>query len=109
MKIIGEISELKTIISENSAVITYFYNDSCAPCKALRPKIMEMVSSRFSKLDLVFIDSEKNPTIASNYNVFASPTIIVFFDSRETIRVSKYVSISDLESKIGRYYSILFD
>lgn len=38
----------------------------------------------------------------------ASPTIVVFFDGKETFRVSKYISIEELAGRIKRYYDLIF-
>jgi len=98
---------MKSVL-EKSANILYFYSDQCEPCKALRPKIKEMIAENFPKANLFFIDSEVNMDIAIHFNVFSSPTLICFFDGKEFIRRSKYVSVSELQKEIERYYTLLF-
>lgn len=109
MKTISEEAELQGALGSSGAILVYFYNDACAPCVALRPKVQEMMDKNYKKMDLLFINSAQFPELSAHYGVFASPTIIVFFEGRENFRVSKYVSIQELISKIGRYYSMLFD
>ncbi len=108
MKTIKNAEELGKAVESNQALLVYFYNDSCAPCVALRPKIQEMMDSNFSKMAVLFVNAAAFPELSASYNVFASPTIISFFENKEAFRVSKYVSVQDLGSKINRYYQILF-
>lgn len=91
---------------ENTAI--YFYNDTCAPCVALRPKVYELFSEKFPELPLVFINAAEHPALTAQYQIFASPTLLVFFDGKEYIRESKYISISELEQKVSRIYSMLY-
>jgi len=104
---ISSLEELQELIIEKPALLAYFYNDNCAPCKSLRPKIIEMKESQFSKLDLYFINSAKTE-IPAHYGVYDNPTLLVFFDRKEYIRESKYVSTVHLSEKIQRYYDMIF-
>lgn len=108
MRTITEERELHVGIDSSQAILVYFYNDTCAPCVALRPKVQEMMDGNFRKMNLLFINSTQFPELSANFNVFASPTIIVFFEGKENFRVSKYISIQELGNKIQRYYDLLF-
>jgi thioredoxin 1 len=96
------------LISSSPALLLYFYNDSCAPCVALRPKVEELIDDEFPLMRHSYINAVTFPELAASNGVFASPTIIVFFDGKENFRVSKYISIDELESRIGRYYEMIF-
>lgn len=108
MRTIEVEGELKAAIESSSAILVYFYNDACAPCVALRPKVQEMMDGNFERMDLLFINSAQFPELSANYNVYSSPTIIVFFEGKENFRVSKFVSVQELGNKIQRYYDLLF-
>lgn len=90
------------------ALLLYFYNDSCAPCVALRPKVEEMIVNNFPEMRHSYVNAAHYPEFAASNGVFASPTIVVFFDGRESFRVSKYISIDELAGRIGRYYDLIF-
>ncbi len=107
MKQLDTIIDLKFEIENNLAVLVYFYNESCAPCISLRPKVIEMVHENFPKLTLIFINSIHSE-ITSVYGVFENPSLLVFFENKEYIRASKYISINQLQQNIERYYSLLF-
>lgn len=103
------INELQETINQQLAILIYFQNDNCPPCRSLRPKVETMTQADFPKMKLIFIDSFKNPELTAYFGVFAHPTLLIFFDGKEYIRSSKYVSTLELKSKIQRPYTLLFD
>jgi len=103
-----EISDIQRIILEKQAILLYFYNDNCAPCKVLRPKVQELIETEFPEMEFVLINAESYPATAAEYGVFASPTIIAFFEAKEYIREIKNISISELYEKINRIYKMIF-
>jgi thioredoxin 1 len=103
-----ETEEFQSFIKEKPAVMLYFYNDNCAPCKVLRPKVQEMVESDFPNLEFRLINTEHQLALAAQLGVFAAPTILCFFEGKEYIRESKNISISELHDKIERIYNMIF-
>jgi len=107
-------TELKTteqaekLLNEETAALIYFYSDSCAPCVSLRPKVIELLEKSFPKMKLAFVNSATHPLVAAHFNVFSNPTLLIFFEGKEYKRLSKYVSISQLEETIGRPYGMVF-
>lgn len=102
------IEGIKEQISKTPALALYFYNDDCMPCKVLRPKIKELIKE-FPQIDLQFINSKENPGVNAGLGIFSNPTILFFFDGKEYIRKSKYVSIDALRVEIARPYQLMFD
>jgi thioredoxin-like negative regulator of GroEL len=100
--------DLQNHLKNELGVIAYFYNDDCPPCISLRPKVEKLVYENFPKMKLLWINAKKTPEIPAAYSVFANPTIILFFDGKETRRFSKYVSVDELEESIERYYQLIF-
>jgi len=100
--------DIENLIAEKIAVLLYFYNDNCAPCKILRPKVREMVEDDFPEIEFRLINTEQFPSTSAQYGVFASPTLLVFFEGKEYIRESKNISISELHDKIERIYTMLY-
>ena len=99
--------QLLETIKNEQAILVYFQNDNCPPCFSLRPKIEEMIKNDFPLMKLVFVNSIKDANVAAHFNVFAHPTLLVFFEGREFIRVSKYVSVVELKGKIQRLYEMI--
>lgn len=93
---------------EEIPVMLYFYNDLCAPCKALRPKVELMLKEEFTEMKLIKINTAENPEFAAKYLVFSAPTLLVFFEGKEYIRESKNISIIELHDKVKRLYNMLY-
>nr|WP_321354772.1 thioredoxin family protein [uncultured Draconibacterium sp.] len=108
-KEIKSLDEFLTLKEEQAAMLAYFSTDACSVCKVLKPKVEEMVTAVFPKMQLVYIKSDVMPDVAAQNSVFTAPTILVFFDGRETIRKSRSFSVDELQNEIGRYYSMMFD
>ena len=103
-----EIQDIEKLITEKAAVLLYFYNDNCAPCKILRPKVQELVQDNFPNFEFRLINAEQFPATSAQFGVFASPALLVFFEGKEYIRESKNISIGELHDKIERIYSMIF-
>ena len=86
----------------------YFFNDSCAPCKVLRIKVQQMIEQDFPKITLKLINGEFFPETLVQFDVFSTPTLLVFFESKEFIREGKNVSVTELHDKIRRIYQLFF-
>jgi len=103
-----EILDIEKLIAIKPAVLVYFYNDACAPCKVLRPKVQEMIETHFPKMGFQLVNTEKYSGTAAHFGVFASPTLLVFFEGKEYIRESKNISMGELHDKIERIYNMVF-
>ena len=97
---------LKEIVSKAENLLVYFFNDECAPCLSLRPKVEELMGSRFPLMDLVYVNARKFPELISEYSAYSYPVLIFFFEGKEYLRFSKYVSLSELNESIGRIYDL---
>ncbi|HYQ56686.1 MAG TPA: thioredoxin family protein [Draconibacterium sp.] len=106
---IRSFDEFLTLKEEQAAMLAYFSTDTCSVCKVLKPKVEDMVTAAFPKMQLVYVKSDVLPEVAAQNRVFAAPTILVFFDGRETIRKSRAIGIGELQQEIARYYSMIFE
>lgn len=103
------LESLNTSISEDPAVTIYFQNDACQPCKILRPKVKELLAEKYPKMKLHLIDPIREPECSAAFQVFSLPTILIFFDGKESFRGGIYTSIVEMDESINRYYKMLFE
>ena len=106
---IKSFEEFLTLKKSESALLTYFSTEVCNVCKVLKPKVEELIKTDFPQMKMVYIQSDKFPEIAAQNQIFAAPTILVFFDGREYIRKSRNIGIGELQSEIERPYSMFFE
>jgi thioredoxin 1 len=103
---IGSAEELTAYINKAENLLVYFYNDECAPCISLRPKVEELIGNRFPLMDLIYIDGKQFPELLSEYRAFSFPLLIFFFEGREYLRYGKFISLVELSDSIGRIYDL---
>lgn len=90
------------------ALLIYFSTETCNVCKVLKPKVAGLIQASFPEIKMVYIQTDKLPQVAAQNQVFAVPTILVFFGGKEYIRKSRNIGISELEREIYRPYSMIF-
>ena len=77
------------ILQSSRIVVTDFWADWCAPCKAIAP-LYEQLSSQLSRpgtITFTKVDVDSQKEIAQTYNVSAMPTFMIFKAGRETKRI----------------------
>ena len=80
----------------------------CGVCQVLKPKIEDEISKKFSQIKQYYINSNQNLDIASFFNIFSSPTILVFFEGKEFKRYGRNISLDIFNSEIKRLYEMVF-
>ncbi len=103
----NDFKSIETTIHEHPAVMLYFSAPTCNVCHALKPKLVEAITSNFEEMQIVSVDISQTPEIASHFGVFAIPTLIVFLDGREFLRKSRHMSVGEVVETIRRPYEIM--
>lgn len=98
---------IQQTLSGNDAVMLYFSAPTCNVCHALKPKLVDAVTSEFPNFAIESIDISETPEIASHFTVFTIPTVLVFFEGREFLRKSRHMSIAEVTDAIRRPYNLM--
>ncbi len=93
----------------NEAVMLYFSTTSCSVGENLEPKVHQLLKNEFPFIHYQPIDMNENPVVSAHFNAFAEPTLIVFFEGKETIRKSRNFGLHELEDAIKRPYQLIFE
>ena len=99
--------DVNNIINTNDMALVYFTGLDCGACEVIKDKVKNILD-KYPKIKFCEISGEKYPSIAAEFSVFSLPTMILYVDKKETIRVGRNVSILDLEKDIYRYYNMIF-
>ena len=96
------VTEIQELINANRLCLLYFYNNHCAPCRALRPKLEYMMHNKYPQVPIEQVDSSIFIRVAAHFDVYAAPVMIVFAEGKEWKRFSKFISIDELDHEIHR-------
>ncbi len=66
------------LIQSEIPVLVDFYADWCGPCKAMAPVIKDVADATKGKARIVKVNIDKNTAAASQFQVQAVPTFILF-------------------------------
>ncbi|MDT9176924.1 MAG: thioredoxin [Limnospira sp. PMC 1291.21] len=64
--------------SSEVPVLVDFYATWCGPCQMMAPILQEVNQEMKEQIQIVKIDTDKYPKIASDYQIEALPTLIFF-------------------------------
>ncbi len=77
-----------------------FYATWCGPCKMMA-EILEQVKDRMqNRLRVVKIDSDKYPGLASQFQIEALPTLILFKDGQPVDRIEGVLQTEPLVQRL---------
>lgn len=95
----------KQVTSQTKLVLVYMRADWCAVCKRQKPILEEVVASEKGKIELLTIDTEKNPLIRDALEIDALPRLILY---KNGICVWEYVGLIEKKEILQsvRYYEI---
>ena len=84
-------------------VLVDFYADWCGPCQ-LMARELEMVNAELQgQLQIIKIDTEKYPELASQYQVYALPTLVLFKNGQPVERIEGALKAKEVVEKIQNY------
>ncbi len=83
-----------------------FSTSSCAVCAGLKPKIEAMLGD-YPCIKAGYVDLDKLRILSGEFSIFTVPTVLVYAEGAEMIRMTRFVSLSDLSSRISRFYGML--
>lgn len=74
------------IIKSTVPVIIDAYAEWCGPCKIQSPILKEVASELGGRVKVIKIDVDKNPAVASKYDIRGVPTLMIFKDGEMKYR-----------------------
>ena len=90
MEIRLENQNFEELVSQDKLVLVDFYADWCGPCKAMMPILEEL-----DNIQILKINVDLFPDLASSYGIMSIPTLILFKDGKEA---KKNIGFIDEES-----------
>lgn len=73
-----ELKSFNELIKDKTPLLVDFYADWCGPCKMMPPILKQLKNAMGDKLNIIKIDTERNPDVAIKYQVRGIPNLILF-------------------------------
>ena len=95
-----QFSSFKELLEQaNTPVLVDFYATWCGPCQMMAP-ILEQVGAHLkNRLQVVKIDSDRYPVLATQYQIQSLPTLLLFKNGQPVDRIEEVLQANQL---IGR-------
>lgn len=82
--------------SSQIPVLVDFYATWCGPCQMMAPILEQVGANLRDRLQIVKIDTDKYPNIASKYEIEALPTLVLFKNGQPAERIEGVLQAQQL-------------
>ncbi|MGA9379271.1 MAG: thioredoxin [Phormidium sp.] len=99
-----EFTSFDDLLSQSDLpVLVDFYAEWCGPCKMMA-KILEEVNAELSdRLRIVKIDTEKYGELATQHQIYALPTLILFKNTKPVEKIEGVVQTKELIQRLQSF------
>ena len=89
------------VLDSKQPVLVDFWAEWCGPCKAIAPSLEELSEEMASKLKIVKINVDENPSISQTYSIRSIPALMIFKDGEKISEKMGALPKSALQSWIN--------
>ena len=91
----------KEITKSVKPVLVDFWAPWCMPCKLIAPTVEKLAEEMKGKVSVLKANVDENPDIATELSIMNIPTLVLFKDGKEVLRIMGVNSKETIEAKIN--------
>ncbi|HKU82267.1 MAG TPA: thioredoxin [Candidatus Tumulicola sp.] len=106
MSALAEVSQSdfeSQVLQSGQPVLVDFWAPWCGPCKMLGPVVEKVAAANAGKAKFVKLNTDDNPSLASQYQVSGIPCLILFKNGQPVDRIVGYVPETAIASMLGKH------
>ncbi len=94
----------KDVLEHQGVVLVDFYADWCGPCRIMGP-IIDELSEEIKEVKFVKVNVDENSELASSYQIFSIPTLIIFKNGQVVGQFVGVISKENLKQELNKHIS----
>ena len=90
MALIGVVTDQdfeERVLNSGTPVLVDFWAEWCVPCHMVSPVVEEIGRDKGDDLQVAKLNIDENPEVTRKYGVMSIPTLMLFKDGAEAVRV----------------------
>lgn len=93
------------VLQSSVPVLVDFYADWCGPCRMLAPTLERLSTEFTGRAKIVKVNIDQDPTLASQFQVSAIPTLALIVDGKVVSRTTGLAAEATLRSALNQISS----
>nr|WCH58132.1 thioredoxin [Cystoclonium purpureum f. stellatum] len=93
------------VINSNLPVLVDFWAPWCGPCRMVAPVVDTIAEEYQDKIKVVKINTDQNPTTATEYGIRSIPTLMIFINGQKIDTVIGAVPKTTLSCTLDKHLS----